>query len=152
MTEPDEWMIRIGHGIELAQRGEAERAREVFTVLWAEIEPGGDPFHRLSLAHWMADLQEDPREELKWDLRALDAAGLVTDERARRAGVTATVAAFFPSLHLNLGEVYRKLGDFPAARRQLELGLAAVGELGEDGYGAMIARGLDGLAERLSGA
>jgi hypothetical protein len=59
------------------------------------------------------------------------------------------VAAFYPSLHLNLGEDYRKLGDAAAARRHLELGLAAVDTLPDDDYGAMIRGGLHGLAQRL---
>jgi hypothetical protein len=60
------------------------------------------------------------------------------------------VAAFYPSLHLNLGEDYRKLGDLAIARRHLELGRAAAARLGDDPYGSMIRAGLDGLAERLS--
>ncbi|MGQ0776481.1 MAG: hypothetical protein ACT4NY_18980 [Pseudonocardiales bacterium] len=59
----------------------------------------------------MADVQDDGHEELVWDLRALQAAGSVTDERARQAGLGGPVSGFYPSLHLNLGEVYRKLGD-----------------------------------------
>ncbi|GAA3651371.1 hypothetical protein GCM10022224_012830 [Nonomuraea antimicrobica] len=39
----------------------------------------------------MADVQDDVREELTWDLRALAAADLVTDERVARAGVTLSV-------------------------------------------------------------
>src|SRR3954451_24873897 len=120
MSEADETMARITQGVELAQAGEQERARVVLAAIWAEIEIGGDPFHQLSLSHWMADLQEDPQEELKWDLRALDAAGRLSDERARQGGLAGTVAALSPSLHLNLGEVYRKLGDFAAARKHLE--------------------------------
>ena len=58
----------------------------------------------------------------------------------------------YPSLHLNLGECYRKLGDPDHAREQLERGQAAVGSLGDDGYGQMIKGGLDRLAERLASA
>ena len=64
------------------------------------------------------------REELAWDLRSLDAVADVTDEggRGRDDG---TAGAMRPSLHLNLGEDYRKLGELAAARRHLELGRAA---------------------------
>jgi hypothetical protein len=98
----------------------------------------------------MADVQDDPREELAWDLRALAAADSVTDERAAAAGAKGPVAAFYPSLHLNLGEDHRKLGDAAAARHHLELGRAAASALRDDGYGAMVRSGLDGLAQRLS--
>lgn len=150
MTEPDQVMTRIGHAIELGQAGERDRARRLLADLWEEIGPRGDAFHRLSLAHFMADLQEDPREELAWDRRALQAAESVTDERAGQAGVTSPVAGFYPSLHLNLGEDFRKLGDLPAARHHLELGQAAAEALGDDGYSNMIKRGLAALAARLS--
>lgn len=89
-------------------------------------------------------------EELAWDLRALEAADLVTDDRAAAAGVTGPVAGFYPSLHLNLGECYRKLGDLDRARQHLQQGQAAVGALGDDGYGRMVKGGLDRLAQRLA--
>jgi hypothetical protein len=40
---------------------------------------------RVSVAHWLGDLQDDAHAELAWDLRALEAARSVTDERARQA-------------------------------------------------------------------
>ena len=84
-----------------------------------------------AVAHHMADVQDDPREELTWDLRALEAAESVTDERAAAAGVNGPVAGFYPSLHLNLGEDYRKLGDCVEARRHLDLGRQAASFLGD---------------------
>ena len=153
MTEPDPTMTRIGLGIELSQQGEREAARTVFAQVWDDMGgEGGDPFHRCALAHSMADVQDDVQGELVWDLRALEAADLVSDERAAQAGVTSPVAAFYPSLHLNLSECYRKLGNLEAAREHLERGQAAVGSLGDDGYGQMIKGGLDRLAERLASA
>jgi tetratricopeptide (TPR) repeat protein len=142
-------MIRIGKGIELSQRGERDAARSLFSQVWDEIGPTGDALHRYALAHHMADVQDDVREELAWDLRALEAADSVTDERARQAGVASPVSGFYPSLHLNLGEVYRKLGDLDRAREHLQQGRAAVGSLGDDGYGQMIKGGLDRLDDRL---
>jgi len=152
VTQPDEMMTRIGHGIELSQGGHRDQARRLFAELWEQIGPQGDAFHRCGLAHSMADVHDDPHEELVWDLRALQAADLVSDERGAQTGVTSPVAGFYPSLHLNLGEVYRKLGNLQAARQHLDLGRAAAGALGQDGYGAMIKRGLRGLEERLAKA
>ncbi len=57
---------------------------------------------------------------------------------------------FYPSLHLNLGDVYHRLGDLELARAHLRLGQAALGALGDDGYGQMVRSGLDRLADRLS--
>jgi len=101
--------------------------------VWSEIGgENGDPFHRCALAHSMADVQDDVHEELAWDLRALAAADLLTNERAARGGVAGSVAGFYPSLHLNLGECYRKLGEVDRAREHLDRGRASVDALGND--------------------
>jgi len=127
MTKPDATMTRIGKGIELSQHGEREAARAVFAQVWSDMgRERCDPFHRCALAHSMADVQEDVHDELVWDLRALEAADLITDEPAAHAGVTGPVAGFYPSLHLNLGECYRKLGILDEAREHLKRGQAAV--------------------------
>ncbi len=150
MTEPDAVMARIGEGIALRERGERVAARDLFAQVWSEIGgENGDPFHRCALAHSMADVQDDVHEELVWDLGALAAADLLTNERAARGGVAGSVAGFYPSLHLNLGECYRKLGEVDRAREHLDRGRASVDALGNDGYGQMIKGGLDRLADRL---
>jgi hypothetical protein len=59
---------------------------------------------------------------------------------AAKAGATSHLAGFDQSLHLNLGECYRKLGELDRAREQFERGQAAVGSLGDDGYGQGNAR------------
>ncbi|MEV6862819.1 hypothetical protein AB0M44_17695 [Streptosporangium subroseum] len=69
-----------------------------------------------------------------------------------QAGIASPVRGFYPSLHLNLGEAYRKLGDLGHARDHLERGRAAIDALGDDGYGKMIRAGLEGLADRLPAA
>jgi hypothetical protein len=150
MTEPDAVMTRIGRAVELGQHGDREAARRLLTALDEGIGPDGDPLYRVAVAHAMADLQDDPRDELAWDQRALQAAGTVTDERVALAGMAGPVSGLYPSLHLNLGEDYRKLGDLAAARRHLELGRAAARNLGDDGYSSMIRAGLDRLAGRLA--
>lgn len=152
MNEPVPTMVSIGtgKGIELSQAGQREAARELFARVWDEM--GGesrDPMHACALAHSMADVQDDVHEELRWDLLALAAADGLTDERAGRAGVTSPVTGFYPSLHLNLGECYRNLGEPDAARDHLALGLASVEHLSDDGYGQAIKRALAALSERL---
>jgi hypothetical protein len=69
MRVPDATMTRIGRGMELGQRGEREAARVVFAKIWSDIGcDDGDPLHRCAVAHAMADVQDDVREELIWDL------------------------------------------------------------------------------------
>ena len=76
---PDAMMTRIGQVVMLHHGGDREEARGRFLDLWAEIGEDGDPLHRCTLAHYMADTQDDPSDELAWDLRALSAAEELTD-------------------------------------------------------------------------
>jgi hypothetical protein len=149
ITDPT--ITRIGQGVELHHhRGQREAARDLFVQIWDDIGgEQGDPLHVCVLAHAMADVQDDVRQELIWDQRALAAADLVTDERVAQAGVTLPVAGLYPSLHLNLGECYRKLGDLGRAREHLQQAQATIGALGDDGYARLIKDGLERLAERL---
>lgn len=70
----DAVMTRIGQAIMLLHAGDREEARNRFGELWSEIGEDGDALHRCTLAHYMADAQDDPGDELAWDLRALTAA------------------------------------------------------------------------------
>jgi hypothetical protein len=152
VTDPT--MARIGQGVELHHhRGQREAARDLFEQIWEDIGgEQGDPLHVCVLAHSMADVQDDVHQELMWDLRALAAADLVTDERVGQAGVTLSVAGLYPSLHLNVSECYRKLGDLGRAREHLRQARAQIGALGDDEYGQLIRGGLDRLAEQLDEA
>ncbi|GII27005.1 hypothetical protein [Planotetraspora mira] len=152
VTDPT--MARIGQGVELHHhRGQREAARDLFEQIWDDIGgEQGDPLHVCVLAHSMADVQDDMHQELMWDLRALAAADLVTDERVGQAGVTLSVAGLYPSLHLNVSECYRKLGDLGRAREHLRQARAQIGALGDDEYGQLIRGGLDRLAEQLDEA
>jgi hypothetical protein len=146
----DDVMVAIDAGLRRHLGGDRAGAREAFTRLWAEIGADGDALHRCALAHHMADVCADPAEELEWDLRALAAADSLTDERVQEHQSKLAVRGFYPSLHLNLGEDYRKLGDFDAARRHLALARERLDALGDDDYAAGIRAALDGLAERLA--
>ncbi|MEU4673336.1 hypothetical protein AB0F91_36630 [Amycolatopsis sp. NPDC023774] len=145
----DDVMVAIDAGLRKHIAGDRAGAREAFLALWQEIGEDGDPLHRCALAHHLADVCDEPAEELEWDLRALAAADSLTDERAQQYHSTLAVRGFYPSLHLNLGEDYRKLGDLDAARRHLASAREKLDALGEDDYAAGIRAALEGLAERL---
>lgn len=89
------------------------------------------------LAHYMADMQTDPRLELVWDLQALDAAGPPNG---------ATPLEYYPSLYLNLAEDYRKLGEWNAAREHLAKAKESAAALPANGYENMIRRGIEHMA------
>ena len=146
---PDAVMQRVGHGIGLREHGSRAEARQVFTELWEEIgEADGDAFHRCAIAHSMADAQDEVEQELVWDLRALDAAELLTDTRMAAGGVDAAAAAFLPSLHLNLAECYRRLGDPARALEHVHRGRSSLAALPEDGYRRMVRDGLSRVARQ----
>jgi len=129
-------MSELSEAVQLGGRGERLEARERLAELWERVGPKGDALHRCAIAHSMADVQDDVHEELRWDLAALEAAAAITDERAAAAGTT--VAAFYPSLHLNLASCYRRLGKVDQAREQLAMARQCVDVLPSDGYGELV--------------
>ncbi|WP_280399708.1 hypothetical protein [Nocardia carnea] len=148
ITDPT--LLRIGEAAQLNHGGQREAARSMLAGIWEEIGgEAGDPLHRCTLAHTMADAQDDVEAELVWDQRALAAVGLVTDAQLAQAGVAMSVAGLYPSLHLNLSDCYRKLGDLVRAREHLAQARASVGALDNDDYGRLIRDDLERLTEQL---
>jgi tetratricopeptide (TPR) repeat protein len=147
-------LARIGEGVVLHhQQGQREAARDLFARIWDDIGgEQGEPLHVCVLAHSMADVQDDVSEELLWDLRALAAADRISDEDVAQAGVPLPVAGLYPSLHLNLSDCYRKLGDLDRAREHLDHARAKIDVLGDDEYGRLIKDGLERLDEQLRDA
>jgi hypothetical protein len=143
-------MVRITEAVELGREGDGDAARRRLTKIWDEIGPQGDPFHRCVLAHFAADVQPDVRAELMWDLRALTAAGEVTDERAQQYHGSLSVAGFYPSLYASLADDYRRLGEWQQAREHLRQAQDSVGVLGDDPYGRLIRMGIARCADELA--
>lgn len=136
--EPDAMMTRIGQAVMLLHGGDREEARGRFAALWAEIGDQGDPLHRCTLAHYMADTQDDPEDELTWDLRALRAADALAPQDAGPASSSAAapgIPGFYPALHLNLAAAYWKVGESRLALSHLGLARRACPSLGDDAYG-----------------
>ncbi|WP_274028890.1 hypothetical protein [Streptomyces sp. MMBL 11-1] len=163
----DAVMTRIGQAIMLLHGGDREEARNRFGALWSELGADGDALHRCTLAHYMADTQDDPGDELAWDLRALTAAeGLRTAEerdggdgpdggegrggtRSAEHRDTPAVRAFYPSLHLNLAADYLKLQRPDSARIHLRRAREAAESLADDGYGGGVRAAIDRLELRM---
>ncbi|MFJ6795521.1 hypothetical protein [Streptomyces sp. NPDC091268] len=153
----DAVMTRIGQAVILLHAGDREEARNRLAEIWSEIGEEGDSFRRCTLAHYLADAQDDPAEELAWDLRALAAAERLADgARARDGGGAArgrpdqAVRVFYPSLHLSLAADYVKLRRPEAARVHLARARAATGALGDDGYGNGVRAAIARLERRLA--
>lgn len=144
-------MTRIGQAMMLLHGGDREEARNRFGEIWAQLGPDGDPLQRCTLAHYMADAQDDPDTELAWDLRALTAAEGLDEDRLARHDSAVALRALYPSLHLNLAADYVKLARPDAARVHLDRARAASEVLDDDGYGNGVRAAIERLEVRLRG-
>ncbi|WP_159838978.1 hypothetical protein [Nocardia sp. CY41] len=139
----DPTMDAITSAVALGHDGRPNDARDALLAVWASLGPQGDPLHRCTLAHYLADLYDDAAEALTWNIRALDAADSLSDARAHDYDGSLRVAAFYPSLHLNLADDYRRLGSFDAAQREIDAARTRLHTLADDGYGTMIRTAID---------
>ncbi|GAA2729751.1 hypothetical protein [Streptomyces nogalater] len=149
-ASPDPTMEAIGQAVTEGRTGNTLSARRKLLDLWSAIGVTGDPLHRCSLAHYLADLYEDPAQALAWDVRALDAADAVTEQRVQEHHASLHIAGFYPSLHLNLADNYRRLGSFNAATEHINAAKEHAPDLPQDAYGALLRTALDEVAEAIS--
>ncbi|MDB5059432.1 MAG: hypothetical protein JWO59_2904 [Chloroflexi bacterium] len=119
-------------------QGRGDVARALFERAWAART---DAFDACVAAHYLARHQGSPEATLNWNREALSRAEAAGDDRVR---------GFFPSLYLNLGLSYEDVGDLDKARRTYDLAAETVGNLDDDGYGAMIRRGIAAARQRTS--
>ncbi|MFG2589520.1 hypothetical protein [Streptomyces sp. NPDC048438] len=148
---PDPTMEAIGRAVAEGRTGDIVTARRKLLALWSGIGVTGDPLHRCSLAHYLADLYEDPAQALVWDTRALDAADAVTDQRVQEHHAGLRIAGFYPSLHLNLADNFRRLGSFEAASEHIEAAGALAPDLPRNPYGDLLRGAIQEVAEAIAG-
>ncbi|MGW3094492.1 hypothetical protein ACWDCC_13690 [Streptomyces sp. NPDC001102] len=148
-ASPDPTMEAIGQAVIEGRTGDILSARHKLLNLWSAIGVTGDPLHRCSLAHYLADLYEDPAQALAWDVRALDAADAATEQRVQEHHASLHISGFYPSLHLNLADNYRRLGSFDAATEHINAAKEHVPDLPQDAYGASLRTALDEVAEAI---
>jgi hypothetical protein len=148
-TSDDPTMTEIMGAIELIYAGERELARSRLERIWALLSRDPDPFHVCILSHFIADVQDDVRQALAWDLRALSAAAHLSDFRVQKLHQTLTVAGFLPSLHLNVADASFRLGDLESAKKHLGICLDLEAGLSESPYDSMTRRGIEDLTLRL---
>ncbi|MBC3982406.1 hypothetical protein H8N01_07490 [Streptomyces sp. AC536] len=84
-ASPDAVLTRIGQAVMLHRGGDREEARNRLGELWQELGVEDDTLHHCTLAHYLADTQDDPADELAWDLRALAVADRLMREHDARA-------------------------------------------------------------------
>ena len=137
----DPIMATIAQVQQVAQQGHKEQAIAAYEQLWTQVER---PLHRVSVAHYLADLQDDPAEELRWDELALAAAAEVESHDG-------DVAPLRASLHVNAAGALFKLDRLDDARQQLDAARQAQEHLPEDGYGRLVRARIDALTAEVNG-
>ena len=134
--------------ISLVQEGNGAAARILLLEIWETA--AGDPSRQCIVAHFLADTEAEVERELEWDLLALHAA---TGGGPGDNGDPATegIAAFLPSLHLNVGDGYLRTGNRSLAALHARHGLARADALPLDGYGETVRTALERLLKRSTG-
>mgnify|MGYP005854377057 CR=1 FL=1 len=145
-------MDRITAAIGQLHAGDREGTRASFDAIWLEMGDRPDPFHVCTLSHYMADAQDDVARELEWDLRALEAAERVTDGRAKQHHASLSIKSFYPSLHLNVGDAFLRLGNLDDAEKHVRAAENALRHLPESPLSDLTRKGVTALAERVRAA
>jgi hypothetical protein len=148
-VDSDLWPT-VAAAITAAQAGVATAAL-ILQECWDAASSTDDHALQCVIAHDLADLQSDVADELLWDRRALEAHDRAAGSGFRAFGLDSG-EQLLPSLHLNLGDDWLRMGDHGRAEHHLRQARAATHVLGNDGYGHMITRGLAHLADRLAQA
>jgi hypothetical protein len=149
MSTPEPTMADIAAAVQAGRDGRRADAREQLTAFWERLGPRGDPLRRVTVAHFLADLQDPARGELAWDERALAAVADLTDDHADQQHAGSRVRGFLPSLHLNLADVHRRLRNEPATREHLASAEASTPDLPSGNYGDLIRSGFAQVRDAL---
>lgn len=133
--------------VQLTLSGDKELGEQTLRRCWSQTMPS-DHAQRCVIAHYLADLQSDVATEVEWDERALAEFDDVSDTDLAPIGVP-NAKGFAPSLHLNVGDGYLRMGRLDDARKHLEEGESALLDVERDGYLQFIGQGLQRLRQRL---
>ncbi|GIL35333.1 hypothetical protein [Phycicoccus sp. DTK01] len=134
-------------GVTQSLGGGRDAGRARMLAAWDGAGPG-EHAPRCVLAHYLADLEPALADEVAWDEVALREHAYLADDALAPVGIP-SAAALAPSLHLNLGDGYRRQGRITEARRELEAAETTAHLLGDDGYGELLRGGIERLRARL---
>lgn len=127
-------------GMSAEAQGKIDNAKELFQEAW---NIASDNFEKFTAAHYLARNQNDSKVELEWNLASLNYAMMIPDE---------TKNATLPSLYLNIGKSYEKLGDLDSARMNYQSAFLYSGDLPQNGYGDMLRSGINAALTRVGAA
>ena len=127
-------------GMNAEAQGDIDAAANLFQQAW---DAATDDFEKFTAAHYMSRNREDASVELHWNETALDHALAMTDDEAR---------SHYPSLYLNVGRSYEKLGDNELARQHYQLAAEFSESLASGAYTDMIRSGIKAGLQRTGAA
>lgn len=135
-VDPGNHVVKLcAQGIEAEMKGNTSLALGLYQKAWTIRT---NDYESCIAAHYMARLQADPVNMLKWNMEALHFADKVTD---------GSVTLFYPSLYLNVAKSMEDTGNFSEAGKYYRLGAAQLDILPADRLGDItrdaIKRGLD---------
>ncbi len=114
------------------------RAGEKFHEAW---KLSRTHFEKFTAAHYVARHQSSVSDKLQWDKVALEYALAIEDASVKRV---------LPSLYLNVAKCFEDLEDYETARAYYNSGASYFDNLPDDGYGAMIKRGIQSGLQRIT--
>lgn len=126
--------------------GDIPGAMAIYERAWAIAE--GDHAQCVA-AHFMARHRADAAEELSWNLRALELARKVGDDRVAAGW---TVAEYFASFLGCVGSSYERLGEFALARRYREEALGHLVDVRPGEYRDGVEASIVAVLKRISDA
>jgi hypothetical protein len=124
-------------GMNAEGEGKIEVARQLFQQAW---DMATNDFEAFTAAHYLARNQEDPNDNLKWNLESLARASAIKDESTR---------GHYPSLYLNVAKSYETLGDMEDAARHYQLAADSCKHLPIGKYADMIRSGISAGLKRV---
>lgn len=130
--------------------GDPIAARMLRGLTSTKGESTEDQMVRCVAYHYLADAQQDLREELRCDQRALEIAEAIEDKGTTLEVGTTTVslASFMPSLYLGVAAGHAALGDLDAARQHAHKGRAAAMALPDTPHTRMTVAALERMLAR----
>jgi|ERR1700743_1453466 len=124
-------------GMNAEGEGKIEEARQLFQQAW---DTATNNFEAFTAAHYLARNQEDPNDNLKWNLEALNRANAINDDSFK---------GHYPSLYLNVAKSYETLRNNEEAARHYQLAADSCKHLPDGKYADMIKSGISAGLKRV---
>lgn len=129
--DPNNKVVQLcAEGMQTEAEGKTAEAHALFQQAWDIAQ---NDFEAFTAAHYLARNQADPKDNLKWNLEALNRANNITDDDMK---------GHYPSLYLNVAKSYETLGELQEANSYYQSAADSSLHLPPGKYGDMIKSGI----------